>query len=76
MARRGKRREKVVPYMRTSSAANVGADPLLDRAGNGADSDNDDEEGASRSTKASTRERKPAMAGAGKRGDMDDEIPF
>jgi single-strand DNA-binding protein len=24
----------------------------------------------------STRERKPAMAGAGKRGDMDDEIPF
>ena len=24
----------------------------------------------------STRERKPAMAGAGRRGDMDDEIPF
>jgi hypothetical protein len=26
--------------------------------------------------KTSTREKKLAMAGAGKRGDMDDEIPF
>jgi hypothetical protein len=31
---------------------------------------------ASRASKTSTREKKPAMAGAGKRGDMDDEIPF
>jgi single-strand DNA-binding protein len=53
---------------------------MLDRGtGNGAGSDEDDEDdgnGASRATKTSTREKKPAMAGAGKRGDMDDEIPF
>jgi hypothetical protein len=47
---------------------------MLDYAGR----DNDDEDGnsASRATKTSTREKKPAMAAAGKRGDMDDEIPF
>jgi single-strand DNA-binding protein len=46
---------------------------MLDRAGAGGGdfgSDNGDF-GAS-----GPRERKPALAGAGKRGDMDDEIPF
>jgi hypothetical protein len=37
---------------------------------------NEDGNSASRVTKTSTREKKPAMAAAGKRGDMDDEIPF
>ena len=39
-------------------------------AGGGAD------EGGEYSALGSQRERKPAMAGAGKRDDMDDEIPF
>jgi single-strand DNA-binding protein len=41
--------------------------------GGGGMSDSDDSFGSERATPA----RKPAMAGAGgKRGDMDDEIPF
>ena len=50
---------------------------MLDPAGS-ANGDDDDEDGnsASRATKTSTREKKPAMAAGGKRGDMDDEIPF
>jgi single-strand DNA-binding protein len=47
---------------------------MLDRAGGGAGSDNGDF-GSPGPT--ASRERKPAMAGAGgKRDDMDDEIPF
>ena len=41
---------------------------MLDRAG--------ERGGDFGSSGPSTRERTPAMAGAGKRGDMDDEIPF
>src|SRR4029077_7535932 len=49
--------------------------PMLDRAGGGAGSDNGDF--GSPGPTAGSRERKPAMAGAGgKRDDMDDEIPF
>src|SRR5215212_6898724 len=40
--------------------------------GGGGASDSDDSFGSQGATPA----RKPAMAGAGKRGDMDDEIPF
>ena len=48
---------------------------MLDRAGGGAGADNGDF-GSAGSTAAS-RERRPAMAGAGgKRDDMNDEIPF
>jgi single-strand DNA-binding protein len=46
----------------------------------GADFGSDDSSGSFGSSGPSTRERQPAMAGAGagggKRGDMDDEIPF
>jgi single-strand DNA-binding protein len=47
---------------------------MLDRAGGGAGADNGDF--GSAGPTAASRERKPAMAGAGKRSDMDDEIPF
>jgi single-strand DNA-binding protein len=48
---------------------------MLDRGGAGGDlsADTGGDFGASG---PATRERKPAMAGGGKRGDMDDEIPF
>ena len=47
---------------------------MLDRAGGGAGADNGDFGSAG---PTASRERKPAMAGAGgKRDDMDDEIPF
>jgi single-strand DNA-binding protein len=58
---------------------------MLDRAsdrggGGGGDFGSDDSSGSFGSSGPSTRERQPAMAGAGggtgKRGDMDDEIPF
>jgi single-strand DNA-binding protein len=52
---------------------------MLDtRGGGGASADNGDEFGSSGPSGGSSvaRERKPAMAGAGKRDDMDDEIPF
>jgi single-strand DNA-binding protein len=56
---------------------------MLDRAsdrGGGGSSDfgSDDSSGSFGSSGPSTREKQPAMAGAGagKRGDMDDEIPF
>ena len=48
---------------------------MLDtRGGGGASADSGDDFGAS--GPGAARERKPAMAGAGKRDDMDDEIPF
>ena len=48
---------------------------MLDRAGGGAGADTGDF--GSAGPTAASRERKPAMAGAGgKRDDMDDEIPF
>jgi single-strand DNA-binding protein len=49
---------------------------LLDRAGDRPDSgfDNGNEFGSRGPT--ASRERQPAMAGAGRRDDMDDEIPF
>jgi len=51
---------------------------MLDRAGGGGGEIGSDDMGGGDfgSSGPSTRERKPAMAGAGKRGDMDDEIPF
>ncbi|MCC6776230.1 MAG: single-stranded DNA-binding protein [Hyphomicrobiales bacterium] len=52
---------------------------MLDRAGGGGGmSAGDYDEGGSDfgSSSPAPRERKPAMAAAGKRGDMDDEIPF
>jgi single-strand DNA-binding protein len=50
---------------------------MLDRAGErGGDFGSSDSGGDFGSSGPSTRERTPAMAGAGKRGDMDDEIPF
>jgi single-strand DNA-binding protein len=54
---------------------------MLDRAGGGGGDVGMDEGGDFGSPGPSTRERKPALAGAGagaggKRGDMDDEIPF
>jgi len=48
---------------------------MLDRAGDRAGGDvgsDEDDFGVS----PSTRERKPAMAGTSKRGDMDDDVPF
>jgi single-strand DNA-binding protein len=51
----------------------------LDRAsdrGGGSDFGSEDGGGEFGSSGPSGRERKPAMAAAGKRGDMDDEIPF
>jgi single-strand DNA-binding protein len=48
---------------------------MLDtRGGGGASADSGDDFGSSGPSPA--RERKPALAGAGKSGDMDDEIPF
>jgi single-strand DNA-binding protein len=47
---------------------------MLDRAGERGDLGAD--EGEFGSSGPSTREKKPALAGAGKRGDLDDEIPF
>ena len=51
---------------------------MLDKAGErgGGDFGSSDSGGDFGSSGPSTRERTPAMAGAGKRGDMDDEIPF
>jgi single-strand DNA-binding protein len=50
---------------------------MLDRAGaGGGGGDFGADEGGGDFGSSSPRERKPAMAGAGKRGDMDDEIPF
>ena len=51
---------------------------MLDRAGGGGGEIGSDDMGGGDfgSSGPSTRERKPAMAGAGKRSDMDDEIPF
>jgi single-strand DNA-binding protein len=48
---------------------------MLDRAGDRGDLGASDS-GEFGASGPSTRERQPAMAGAGKRGDMDDEIPF
>ena len=49
----------------------------LDRASDrGGGSDFASDEGGGDFGSAGPREKKPAMAGAGKRGDMDDEIPF
>ena len=48
---------------------------MLDRAGGGGDFSSD-EGGDFGAAGPVTRERKPAMAGGGRRGDMDDEIPF
>ena len=47
---------------------------MLDRAGGGDVGAEDT--GDFGATAPSTRERKPALAGAGKRAEMDDEIPF
>ena len=52
---------------------------MLDRAGDrggGELGSDEDDFGASGPSGPSSREKKPAMAGAGKRGDLDDEIPF
>jgi single-strand DNA-binding protein len=52
---------------------------MLDRAGGGGEvggGGGEDGGGEFGSSGPSSREKKPAMAGAGKRGDMDDEIPF
>jgi single-strand DNA-binding protein len=52
---------------------------MLDKAGDrggGGDFGSDDSGGDFGSSGPSTREKKPALAAAGKRGDMDDEIPF
>ncbi len=46
---------------------------MLDRAGGGGAGASDD---FGSSGPSASRERKPALAGAGKRDDMDDEIPF
>jgi single-strand DNA-binding protein len=54
---------------------------MLDKAGErggggGGEFGSDDSGGDFGSSGPSTREKKPALAAAGKRGDMDDEIPF
>jgi single-strand DNA-binding protein len=50
---------------------------LLDRAGSGAGAGAEHENGSGDFGSAGpTAQRKPAMAGAGRRDDMDDEIPF
>ncbi len=50
---------------------------MLDRAGGGGgELGSDDSGGDFGASGPATRERKPAMAGGGRRGDMDDEIPF
>jgi single-strand DNA-binding protein len=48
---------------------------MLDRAGNGGSARSEDGDDFGSSGPTSARERKPAVAAAG-RGDMDDEIPF
>jgi single-strand DNA-binding protein len=50
---------------------------MLDRAGGGGGGDfGSDTGGDFGASGPVTREKKPAMAGGGRRGDMDDEIPF
>jgi single-strand DNA-binding protein len=52
---------------------------MLDRAGaagGGSELGSDDSGGDFGSSGPTARDKKPAMAGAGKGGDMDDEIPF
>jgi single-strand DNA-binding protein len=51
---------------------------MLDRAGDrgGGELGSPDNGGEFGSSGPSARERQPALAGAGKHGDMDDEIPF
>jgi hypothetical protein len=49
---------------------------MLDRAGGGGSDFGADQGGDFGASGPVSRERKPAMAGAGRRGDMDDEIPF
>jgi single-strand DNA-binding protein len=51
---------------------------MLDKAGerSGSDLGSSDGGGDFGSSGPSTREKQPALAAAGKRGDMDDEIPF
>ena len=52
---------------------------MLDKAGErggGGDLGSSDNGGDFGASGPSTREKQPALAGAGKRGDMDDEIPF
>ena len=51
---------------------------MLDKAGErgGSDFGSSDSGGDFGSSGPSTREKQPALAAAGKRGDMDDEIPF
>jgi single-strand DNA-binding protein len=49
---------------------------MLDRAGGGGAGSDTAEGGSDFGSAGPTRERTPAMAGAGRRDDMDDEIPF
>src|SRR5437016_5339333 len=49
---------------------------MLDRAGERGDVGASDSGGDFGSSGPTAREKVPAMAGAGKRGDMDDDIPF
>jgi single-strand DNA-binding protein len=49
---------------------------MLDRASDRGEIGSADSGGDFGSSGPSTREKQPALAGAGKRGDMDDEIPF
>ncbi|HVZ53784.1 MAG TPA: single-stranded DNA-binding protein [Pseudolabrys sp.] len=49
---------------------------MLDRAGGGAGADYGGGSGGDFGSPGPTAARRPAMAGAGKRDDMDDEIPF
>ena len=49
---------------------------MLDRAGDRAGGDVGSDEDDFGASGPASREKKPAMAGAGKRGDLDDEIPF
>ena len=50
---------------------------MLDRAGDrGGDIGSSESGGEFGSSGPTAREKQPALAGAGKRGDMDDEIPF
>ena len=49
---------------------------MLDRAGGGAGADFGGGSGGDFGSPGPTAARKPAMAGAGRRDDMDDEIPF
>jgi single-strand DNA-binding protein len=49
---------------------------MLDKAGGGGEPSYDAGNGDFGSQGPAQRERKPAMAGAGSRSDMDDEIPF